>query len=85
MNPIPPCVVCGTPVEMELDTSAIRFSSGVASTVIAIEHPTLATCPACGTVLRLEIVGIAQVNMRTVQVPAAKRPLVVPARHIQVG
>ncbi len=37
MNPTPPCAVCGSPVEMEIDS--FRMPAGVASTALMFEHP----------------------------------------------
>ena len=77
--------MCGTPVEMELDQQSIRFSSGVGSTAIVIEHPKQVACPACGSLLHLAIVGIQNIQMKTAVVPPQKRQLVVPISRALVG
>lgn len=84
-NPTPPCSVCGTPVEMVLDQQSIRFSSGVGSTAIVIEHPTQVACPACGSLLHLVVAGIQNIQLKTSVVPPAKRQLVVPISRVRVG
>jgi hypothetical protein len=58
---------------------AIRFSIGVASSVIVLEHPTQVACPNCGTLLHLVIVGIQNLQMKTSKVPVQQRQLIVPA------
>jgi len=83
MNPVPPCAVCGAPVEMEIDS--FRSSSGLASTTLVFEHPKQVACATCGTTLHLVIVGVQNLQMKTAQVPPAKRQLVVPVNRVRVG
>ena len=85
MNPTPPCVNCGTPVEMELDPQSIRFSPGMGSTAIVVEHPMQASCPACGTLLHMFVAGVQNLQLKTAVVPPAKRQLVVPISRRLVG
>jgi hypothetical protein len=73
------CDVCANPVEMEIDTP-VRFSSGVASSVIVFDHPKQVTCPACGSALHLTVIGISQFQMRTVKIPEHKRQIVSASR-----
>ena len=82
-NPVPTCAVCGTPVEMEIDS--FRMSAGVASTALVFEHPRQVACPTCGNILHLVIVGVQNLQMKTAQVPPAKRQLVVPVNRVRVG
>ena len=82
-NPVMPCEACGNPVEMEIDS--VRFSNGIGSTVVVMEHPKQAVCPTCGTALHLVIAGFAGIQMKTARVPPSKRQLVVPAGPIRVG
>ena len=84
LNPTPHCATCGSPVEMEIDQQ-IRFSSGIGSTAIVIEHPKQVACPTCGSLLHLVITGIQNVQMKTAVVPPQKRQLVVPISHVRVG
>lgn len=85
MNPTPPCTMCGTPVEMELDPQSIRFSPGLGSTAIIIEHPKQVACPACGSLLHIVVVGVQNLQLKTAVVPPAKRQLVVPISRKLVG
>ena len=85
MNPTPPCINCGTPVEMPFGPHMIRFSQGIGSTAIVIEHPEQIQCPACGAILHLVINGIQNIQMKTAAVPAQKRQLVVPLTRKLVG
>jgi hypothetical protein len=83
IKPVPPCAVCGAPVEMELES--LRVSSGLASTALVFEHPKQVACATCGSLLHLVIVGVENVKMKTVQVPPAQRQLVVPVNRVRVG
>lgn len=80
MNPVAPCAVCGQPVEMGLGQA--RFSNGVGSSVIVIEHPNQSICPTCGAVLYLVIGGIQNFQIKTAKVPPSQQPLIVPARVV---
>jgi hypothetical protein len=81
MRPTPPCAQCGNPVEMVV-AEPIRFSNGVSSTAIVIEHPKQVTCLHCGATLRLVIVGIENIQMKTAKMPSEQPSLVVPASRI---
>jgi len=83
-NPTPPCALCGTPVEMEIDPQ-IRFSAGIGSTAIVIEHPRQVACPACGCLLHLVVTGFQNLQLKTAVVPPQKRQLVVPISRVRVG
>jgi len=83
MKPTPPCEVCGTPIEMEIE---MRLSAGYASTVAVFEHAEQVTCPTCGTALHLTIIGLPQVQMKTARVPLERRKqVVIPAKRIMLG
>ena len=70
---------------MELDQQSIRFSPGVGSTAIVIEHPAQVACPACGSLLHIVIAGFQNLQLKTAVVPPAKRQLVVPISRVRVG
>jgi hypothetical protein len=74
MKPTPPCEVCGTPVELEIE---MRLSVGYTSTVAVFEHPKFAICPTCGNELHLMVVNLPQVQMKAGRVPNDKRQSVI--------
>ena len=83
-NPMPACAVCGNPVEMPVPQ--VRFSVGSTSTAILFEHPDQVSCPTCGAVVRLQIVGFQNVHMKTVTVPKVeRRRLIIPVERRLVG
>ncbi len=69
---------------MDLDPQ-IRFSAGIGSTAIVIEHPRQVACPACGCLLHLVVTGFQNLQLKTAVVPPQKRQLVVPISRVRVG
>ena len=78
----PHCDKCGARVDFNVDC---RFASGYLNTVVIFDHPKRTTCLACGAELHLSVIGLPQVQVRTVpapaQNPADRQLVVIPGVH----